>query len=41
MWIANAGVSPVFAGPLKTPTDTWRQVIDVNLSGVFYGGGGV
>jgi len=37
VWIANAGVSPVFAGPLKTPTDAWRQVIDVNLSGVFYG----
>lgn len=36
-WIANAGVSPVVAGPLKTTTETWRQVVDVNLSAVFYG----
>ena len=37
VWIANAGVSPVVGGPLRTTPDQWRQVIDVNLSGVFYG----
>ena len=37
VWIANAGVSPIVAGPLKTTTETWRHVVDVNLSAVFYG----
>jgi NAD(P)-dependent dehydrogenase (short-subunit alcohol dehydrogenase family) len=37
VWIANAGVSPVVAGPLETAVDDWRRIIDVNLSGVFYG----
>jgi NAD(P)-dependent dehydrogenase (short-subunit alcohol dehydrogenase family) len=36
-WIANAGISPIVAGPLETPPDTFRRVIDVNLNGVFYG----
>ena len=37
VWIGNAGVSPVVAGPLKTDPGTWREVIDVNLTGSFLG----
>lgn len=37
VWIANAGVSPVVGGPLETSLEDWRQVMDVNLDGVFYG----
>jgi len=37
VWIANAGISPLVAGPLETPPDTWRRVIDVNLTGPFLG----
>jgi NAD(P)-dependent dehydrogenase (short-subunit alcohol dehydrogenase family) len=36
-WIANAGISPVVAGPLGTDASTWRRVIDVNLTGAFLG----
>lgn len=37
VWIGNAGVSPVVAGPTGTDPDTWREVIDVNLTGAFLG----
>lgn len=37
VWICNAGISPVLAGPLDTPPNVWRQVLDVNLTGVFLG----
>ena len=37
VWIGNAGVSPVVAGPAKTDPDTWREVIDINLTGSFLG----
>jgi NAD(P)-dependent dehydrogenase (short-subunit alcohol dehydrogenase family) len=37
VWIANAGVSPIVAGPVETPADTWRHVLDVNLTGAFLG----
>ena len=37
VWICNAGISPIVAGPLKTPPSVWREVIDVNLTGAFLG----
>jgi NAD(P)-dependent dehydrogenase (short-subunit alcohol dehydrogenase family) len=37
VWIGNAGISPIVAGPLKTNPDAWREVIDVNLTGAFLG----
>jgi NAD(P)-dependent dehydrogenase (short-subunit alcohol dehydrogenase family) len=37
VWICNAGISPVMAGPLDTPPEDWREVIDVNLTGAFLG----
>lgn len=37
VWICNAGVSPIVAGPLETKPDVWRQVLDVNLTGAFLG----
>jgi NAD(P)-dependent dehydrogenase (short-subunit alcohol dehydrogenase family) len=37
VWICNAGVSPIVAGPLKTDPAVWRQVLDVNLTGAFLG----
>jgi NAD(P)-dependent dehydrogenase (short-subunit alcohol dehydrogenase family) len=37
VWICNAGISPVVAGPLKTSPETFREVIDVNLTGAFLG----
>jgi NAD(P)-dependent dehydrogenase (short-subunit alcohol dehydrogenase family) len=37
VWIANAGISPVVAGPRATDAAVWRQVIDVNLTGAFLG----
>jgi 3-oxoacyl-[acyl-carrier protein] reductase len=36
-WIANAGISPIVAGPRKTDPSVWRQVLDVNLTGAFLG----
>jgi 3-oxoacyl-[acyl-carrier protein] reductase len=33
VWIGNAGISPVVAGPLDTSPEVWREVIDVNLTG--------
>lgn len=37
VWIGNAGISPVVAGPLGTDPAVWRDVLDVNLTGAFLG----
>jgi len=37
VWICNAGISPILAGPLKTDPSVWRQVLEVNLTGAFLG----
>ncbi|MCU1368113.1 MAG: short-chain dehydrogenase/reductase [Ilumatobacteraceae bacterium] len=37
VWICNAGISPVVTGPLDIEPETWRDVIDVNLTGAFLG----
>lgn len=37
VWICNAGISPVVAGPRETDPATWRHVLDVNLTGSFFG----
>ncbi len=37
VWICNAGISPVVAGPRETGTSVWRQVLEVNLTGAFLG----
>lgn len=37
VWISNAGISPVVAGPQGTDPAVWRQVLDVNLTGAFLG----
>jgi NAD(P)-dependent dehydrogenase (short-subunit alcohol dehydrogenase family) len=37
VWICNAGISPVVAGPLETDPSVWREVIEVNLTGAFLG----
>lgn len=37
VWIANAGISPVVAGPRGTDAAVWRKVLDVNLTGAFLG----
>jgi len=37
VWIANAGVSPLVAGPRETAASTWRHVLEVNLTGAFLG----
>jgi len=37
VWIANAGISPLVAGPVETDPDVWREIIDVNLTGTFLG----
>ena len=37
VWICNAGISPIVAGPRETGPSTWRQVLDVNLTGAFLG----
>jgi NAD(P)-dependent dehydrogenase (short-subunit alcohol dehydrogenase family) len=37
VWIANAGISPVVAGPRETEAAVWRQVLEVNLTGAFFG----
>lgn len=36
-WIANAGISPIVAGPRETDPAVWREVLDVNLTGAFLG----
>jgi NAD(P)-dependent dehydrogenase (short-subunit alcohol dehydrogenase family) len=37
VWICNAGISPVVAGPLETDPSVWRQILEVNLTGAFLG----
>jgi NAD(P)-dependent dehydrogenase (short-subunit alcohol dehydrogenase family) len=37
VWICNAGISPIVAGPRRTDPAVWREVIDVNLTGAFLG----
>ena len=37
VWIGNAGISPVVAGPRQTKASAWRQVLEVNLTGAFLG----
>ncbi len=37
VWIANAGISPVVAGPQETEAGVWRRVLEVNLTGAFLG----
>lgn len=37
VWVSNAGVSPVLGGPRETSPASWREVIDVNLTGAFLG----
>jgi NAD(P)-dependent dehydrogenase (short-subunit alcohol dehydrogenase family) len=37
VWICNAGISPIVAGPLETDPAVWREVLDVNLTGAFLG----
>jgi len=37
VWIANAGISPIVAGPLETEPAVWREILDVNLTGAFLG----
>lgn len=37
VWICNAGISPVVAGPLKTDPQVWRDILEVNLTGAFLG----
>ncbi len=36
-WICNAGISPVVGGPRKIDAPTWRRILDVNLTGAFFG----
>jgi NAD(P)-dependent dehydrogenase (short-subunit alcohol dehydrogenase family) len=37
VWICNAGISPVVAGPRETEAAVWRRVLEVNLTGAFLG----
>jgi len=37
VWICNAGISPILAGPLATDPLVWREILDVNLTGAFLG----
>jgi NAD(P)-dependent dehydrogenase (short-subunit alcohol dehydrogenase family) len=37
VWIGNAGISPIVAGPLDTDPGVWREVLDVNLTAAFLG----
>jgi NAD(P)-dependent dehydrogenase (short-subunit alcohol dehydrogenase family) len=37
VWICNAGISPILAGPCETDPAVWRAVLDVNLTGAFLG----
>jgi NAD(P)-dependent dehydrogenase (short-subunit alcohol dehydrogenase family) len=37
VWICNAGISPIVAGPLETDPSVWRKVLEVNLTGAFLG----
>ena len=37
VWICNAGISPIVAGPVETDPKVWREVIETNLTGAFLG----
>jgi NAD(P)-dependent dehydrogenase (short-subunit alcohol dehydrogenase family) len=37
VWIGNAGISPIVAGPRETAASVWREVVDVNVTGAFLG----
>ena len=37
VWIANAGISPIMAGPRGTDPAAWRRILEVNLTGAFLG----
>jgi NAD(P)-dependent dehydrogenase (short-subunit alcohol dehydrogenase family) len=37
VWICNAGISPILAGPLDTDPAVWRRILEVNLTGAFLG----
>jgi len=37
VWICNAGISPILAGPLETDPSVWREILGVNLTGAFLG----
>ncbi|HKE77478.1 MAG TPA: SDR family oxidoreductase [Acidimicrobiales bacterium] len=37
VWIANAGISPIVAGPRETGAAAWRRILEVNLTGAFLG----
>ena len=37
VWICNAGISPIVAGPRATDPAVWREILDVNLTGAFLG----
>jgi NAD(P)-dependent dehydrogenase (short-subunit alcohol dehydrogenase family) len=37
VWICNAGISPILAGPLDTDPSIWREILEVNLTGAFLG----
>lgn len=37
VWICNAGISPIVAGPVETDPSIWRKVLDVNITGAFLG----
>ncbi|HEV2309668.1 MAG TPA: SDR family oxidoreductase [Acidimicrobiia bacterium] len=37
VWICNAGISPIVAGPRDTSVSAWRRIVDVNLTGAFLG----
>jgi NAD(P)-dependent dehydrogenase (short-subunit alcohol dehydrogenase family) len=36
-WLCNAGISPIVAGPRRTGSSVWRQIVEVNLTGAFLG----
>ena len=37
VWISNAGISPVVADARSVDLETWRQVLEVNLTSAFLG----
>jgi NAD(P)-dependent dehydrogenase (short-subunit alcohol dehydrogenase family) len=37
VWICNAGISPIVAGPRQIDPSVWREVLEVNLTGAFLG----
>jgi NAD(P)-dependent dehydrogenase (short-subunit alcohol dehydrogenase family) len=37
VWICNAGISPLVAGPRDTDPAVWRRILEVNLTGAFLG----